>query len=81
MWIKKALGESEAQKEQNLRDLMELHAVMSRRVTSLLSAIDRSLQDLWVFVPIWLQNIERRMALILNREPDAPRPLDIGTRE
>jgi hypothetical protein len=79
--VKKALGESEAQKEQNLRDLMELHAVMSRRVTSLLSAIDRSLQDLWVFVPIWLQNIERRRALILNREPDAPRPLDIGTRE
>ena len=78
--VKKALGESEAQKEQNLRDLMELHAVMSRRVTSLLSAIDRSLQDLWVFVPIWLQNIERRRALILNREPDAPRALDIGTR-
>jgi hypothetical protein len=40
---------------------------MSRRITSLLSTIDRYLQDLWVFVPIWLQNIERRRALILRQ--------------
>jgi hypothetical protein len=33
---------------------------------------------MWVFVPIWLQNIERRRALILNREPDTPRAVEIG---
>ena len=70
--VKKALGESADQKEQNLRDLMEIHAVVSRRITSLLSAIDRYLQDLWIFVPIWLQNIERRRALILRRESEGP---------
>lgn len=65
--VKKALGDSDNQKEQNLNDLLQLHAVMSRRITSLLSTIDRYLQDLWVFVPIWLQNIERRRALILRQ--------------
>ena len=72
--VKRALGDSEDQKEQNLNDLLQLHAVLGRRITSLLSAIDRYLQDLWVFVPIWLQNIERRRALILKRETnDLPR--------
>ncbi len=74
--VKKALGDSQDQKEQNLRDLLELHAVVSRRITSLLSAIDRYLQDLWVFVPIWLKNIERRRALILRRETNGPPFLD-----
>lgn len=68
--IKKALGQTRDQKDQNLRDLLELHAVVSRRITAFLSSIDRYLQDLWVFVPIWLKNIERRRALILRRETD-----------
>ena len=29
--------------------------------------IDRSLQDLWVFVPFWIENIERRRALMLSK--------------
>lgn len=78
--VKKALGDTNDEREQNLRDLMEIHAVISRRVTSLLSAIDRYLQDLWVFVPIWLQNIERRRALILRRESQGPDFLETETQ-
>lgn len=65
-FIKAGLGESDAEKAQNLRDLIDLHAVLSRRVVALLGEIDRSLQDLWLFIPIWLQNIEKRRALLLR---------------
>jgi len=65
-FIKEGLGDSDAEKAQNLRDLIELHAVLSRRIVALLSEIDRSLQDLWLFIPIWLQNIEKRRALLLR---------------
>ena len=73
--VKGTPRESPQEREQNIRDLVKLHAVISRRITSLLSSIDRNLQDLWVFVPIWLQNIERRRALILKRESLEDTPL------
>ncbi len=71
-FIKEGLGGSGSERAQNMRDLIELHAVLSRRMVNLLSQIDRSLQDLWVFIPIWLQNIERRRALLLRGEADDP---------
>ena len=76
--VKRSLGDTDGEKEQNLRDLLELHAVISRRIVSLLSSIDRYLQDLWVFVPIWLQNIEQRRALILRREGSRPPELEVS---
>ena len=67
-FIKDGLGESDGERAQNLRDLIDLHAVLSRRVVGLLSEIDRALQDLWLFIPIWLQNIEKRRALLLRND-------------
>lgn len=67
-FIKEGLGDSDAEKAQNLRDLIELHAVLSRRIVGLLGEVDRSLQDLWLFIPIWLQNIEKRRALLLRSD-------------
>ena len=67
-FIKDGLGNSDGEKAQNLRDLIDLHAVLSRRVVALLGDIDRSLQDLWLFIPIWLPNIEKRRALLLRGE-------------
>ena len=67
-FIKDGLGDSDGERAQNLRDLIDLHAVLSRRIIALLSQIDRSLQDLWLFIPIWLQNIEKRRALLLRGE-------------
>ena len=69
-FIKDGLGDSDAERSQNLRDLIDLHAVLSRRIIALLGQIDRSLQDLWLFIPIWLQNIEKRRALLLRGELD-----------
>jgi len=65
-FIKEGLGDTDGERSQNLRDLIDLHAVLSRRIVALLSEIDRSLQDLWLFIPIWLQNIEKRRALLLR---------------
>lgn len=67
-FIKDGLDESDQARAQHLRDLEELHAVLSRRLVSLLGELDRSLQDLWIFIPIWLQNIERRRALLLRSD-------------
>ena len=78
-FVKEMVGTSEEAKQQNLVDLAEIHAVFSRRIVGLLGDVDRSLQDLWVFIPIWLQNIERRRALMLRREnPDVNDGRDFG---
>lgn len=73
-FIKDGLGDSDAERSQNLRDLIDLHAVLSRRIIALLGQIDRSLQDLWLFIPIWLQSIEKRRALLLRGELDDKSP-------
>jgi len=39
-------------------------------MASLLDELDRSLQDLMTFVPIWLDNIEKRRALLLRRSAE-----------
>ena len=67
-FTKQGRGHSDGEKVQNMRDLIELHSVLGRRIVSLLGDIDRSLQDLWLFIPIWLQNIEKRRALLLRAE-------------
>jgi len=77
-FIKQARGDSEAHRQQNMQDLVDLHAVLSRRIVSLLGDIDRCLQDLWIFIPIWQQNIEKRRALMLHRD-DASKVLEAET--
>ncbi len=36
--------------------------------------VDKSLQDLVAFLPLWLQAIEKRRALLLRRAADAEEP-------
>ena len=66
--MKRDATDDRSLREQNLHDLITVHAVLSRRLVSLLTDLDRRLSDLWVFVPIWLENIERRRALMLRRD-------------
>ncbi len=47
-----------------------LHAAFARRMVRWMTTIDRSLKDLAAFVPLWLQGIERRRALLLKRTAD-----------
>ncbi len=76
--LKREAGDDRSLREQNLQDLITVHAVLSRRLVSLLSDLDRRISDLWVFVPIWLENIEKRRALLLRRDAGEHRPFAIS---
>ena len=59
---------------QNLRDLAACNAAVSHRLVGLLVKVDKSMQDLVAFLPLWLQAIEKRRALLLRRAADAEEP-------
>jgi hypothetical protein len=60
-------GTSRSDREQGVRDLLACHAVLSRRVAALLNDIDKLLQDLVAFIPLWLEAVEKRRALLLKK--------------
>jgi hypothetical protein len=64
--------ESDSDRTQNVRDLLACHAAISHRIVGLLAKVDKSLQDLSAFLPLWLQAIERRRALLLRRASEEP---------
>lgn len=76
--LKGTQGESRAEREQNVRDLMQTHAVLGRRLASLLTDLDANLRDLLAFLPLWLKSIEKRRALLLKKsaEEDLQDPFD-----
>jgi hypothetical protein len=65
--MKETRGDGDNDPTQNIRDLLACHAAISHRIIGLLVKIDKSLQDLVAFLPLWLQAIERRRALLLRR--------------
>ncbi len=74
--MKTRVGRTQPEREQNVGDLMACHAVFSRRMATLMGEIDQRLQDLLAFIPLWLEGIEKRRALLLRRialeqEPEA----------
>ncbi|HBL25779.1 MAG TPA: hypothetical protein DD490_02980, partial [Acidobacteria bacterium] len=46
------------------------HAVLGRRLVHLIQDVERLLQDLVAFVPLWLEAVEKRRALLLKRSTD-----------
>jgi|GEM_PF-914345 hypothetical protein len=62
------------QREQSVQDLMSCHAVLSQRLAALLMEVNRALQDLMAFLPLWLQGIQRRRALLLRRTVNGKEP-------
>jgi hypothetical protein len=66
------LPEAHPDRAQNLRDLVACHAAISHRIIGILIKVDKSLQDLVAFLPLWLQAIERRRALLLRRAAEEP---------
>ena len=62
------------EREQSVRDLESCHASFSSRLVTLMREIDTELQDLNAFVPIWLDGITKRRALLLKssgeKEPE-----------
>jgi hypothetical protein len=69
-----ALSSSQADRSQNLRDLLACHAAIGHRIVGLAVKVDKSLQDLVAFLPLWLQAIEKRRALLLRRAAEVDEP-------
>lgn len=69
--LKKSPGKSREEQEQNVRSLIQCHAVLSRRLADLMAEIDESLRDLLAFLPLWLKSIEKRRALLLKKAAES----------
>jgi hypothetical protein len=65
--MKAAPAGTRQDREQNVRGLLAVHAALSRRAVTLLADVDKLLQDLVAFVPLWLEAVEKRRALLLKR--------------
>lgn len=65
--VKELTAATRPAREQGVRDLVTVHAVTTARLLARMEAIDSTLQDLISFVPIWIDFIEKRRALLLRR--------------
>jgi hypothetical protein len=68
--------DNDTDRTQGVRDLLACHAAISHRIVALLARVDKSLQDLSAFLPLWLQAIEKRRALLLRRATEESAPGD-----
>lgn len=66
--LREAVGASREERTQNVQDLLHCHAAFSRRLATLVTDVDKALQDLVAFIPLWLEGVEKRRALLLKRE-------------
>ena len=66
--LKATAGVSREEREMAVSVILDCHAVFARRIHRLLDNLHRSLRDLWMFVPFWLEAIEKRRALLLKRK-------------
>ncbi|MDA8018314.1 MAG: hypothetical protein MPN21_12780 [Thermoanaerobaculia bacterium] len=55
--------------EQGVHDLVTVHEVVTARIVELACDVDTVLKDLISFVPLWIDAIEKRRALLLRRGP------------
>jgi hypothetical protein len=53
--------------EQGVRDLVTVHEVVTKRLAELIRVVDTVLKDMVSFVPLWIDAIEKRRALLLRR--------------
>lgn len=84
--IQSNVGRSHVELEQCGVDLKTCHAVVSRRMAAHMSEIDRILRDLEAFLPLWLEGISKRRALMLKRsagdfDVDEPQASPLGAAE
>lgn len=64
----KRIAEADAgERERSVDYLLSTHRVFAARMASVARSIEKLLKDLAAFLPIWLQGIERRRALLLVR--------------
>lgn len=56
-------------REARLDDILACHDLTCSRLVQLMGVVDVALKDLLAYVPIWLDAIEKRRALMLTRNP------------
>ena len=76
--MKGVVGPSAAEREQGVRDLVQCHAAFARQIASQLAEIDTVLRDLLAFMPLWIEAVENRRALLLRRGMEEGRPEEAG---
>lgn len=74
--LKSRSADSFEAREQHLDDILACHSMACSRLVQLMAAVEAALHDLLAYVPIWLDSIERRRALMLTKSPEdmPPKP-------
>lgn len=62
-------AESLEDRSRRVEDLLVTHQVISDFLLEVMTRIEQSIEDLLAYVPIWLNAIERRRALMLTKSP------------
>lgn len=73
--IRDTVGTSSDERSMALRLEKAVQLRISRRIADLMSEVNKNLRDLIAFLPLWMEGIEKRRALILKRhghEDDMP---------
>jgi hypothetical protein len=79
--LKASAGSARQEREQNVKDMLSCHAVLGRRLVALIQDVEKLLQDLVAFVPLWLEAVEKRRALLLKRSTEEKGGDDRAMRE
>ena len=69
--VKRSGGQSQVEREQRVLDLVACHESSCRRLIRLTAKLLGACDDLRFFVPIWLESLERRRALMLRLVADS----------
>lgn len=64
--VKSSGGRTQGGREQRVLDLLACHEANCRRLVRLAAKLRQAYEDLRFFVPIWLEDIEKRRALMLH---------------
>lgn len=64
--VKSSGGRSQGGREQRVIDLIACHEANCRRLVRLAAKLRQAHEDLRFFIPIWLEDIEKRRALMLH---------------
>ena len=51
--------------------MVQCHGAFSQRIGLQLAEVDKVLRDLLAFIPLWIEAVEKRRALLLRRSLEA----------
>jgi hypothetical protein len=72
--LKRRETDSLEARQQNIEGLISIHGIVTDKILDLMTRIERALHDLAAYVPLWLDSIEKRRALMLTKSSDDEQP-------